>query len=511
MSILKIESYRKGIVYSTLLNLLNKVVGFVNNLIVAYFFGTQLKSDVYFYSFATLTLIASFLTNINGIVIIPEAMRIRVEDEKEGMNFINFFLLLYLILGVVTTTVLYVIPVDSFTFFSKFNRSALDSNIEILLYIIPYFFFYIFTTFLLDILTSYKYFTLPMFVSMLTNIFCIGIILALKQKIGISSIALGVSIAYFVNTVVLFYILVKHVRWRFFLNSIPITAKIFKNLTYAVLGNITTVLGSYIPLYLISGFNSGVITALNYGRNLANIPDQFITVQFSSIIGIKLNEVYSRKNLDEFNKAFLDGVKILLFFLIPISLFFFVFGREIISIVYKRGAFDSQSVDITSFFFQYFSLSLPFLALNTITARLFSAGQKIAAEFYSSIIVNVIFLCLLYFYIAGFGPKGYPFAILTYLPISVLGVNFYLCKKILPTITFGVVLRSFIETSILNLVITLPIYFLYKHTLVRFNALLIIFLCSGIYFILLFLINFLFKINKEVYIYQQQLLKKLIN
>ncbi|MBK7649512.1 MAG: hypothetical protein IPJ20_00535 [Flammeovirgaceae bacterium] len=59
--------------------------------------------------------------------------------------------------------------------------------------------------------------------------------------------------------------------------------------------NITSFFASYVPIYLLSGFNPGIITALIYGQKTAELPTQLITNQVTSVVGIKLNELFGKK------------------------------------------------------------------------------------------------------------------------------------------------------------------------------------------------------------------------
>jgi len=52
---LKTESYKKGIVISTGLNVIVKAILFLNSIVIAYYFGTSIDTDLYFYIFSTIS------------------------------------------------------------------------------------------------------------------------------------------------------------------------------------------------------------------------------------------------------------------------------------------------------------------------------------------------------------------------------------------------------------------------------------------------------------------------
>src|SRR6185436_17107981 len=129
MKIFQFESYKKGIILSTIFNILNKGMVFLSSLVVAFYFGTQLKTDFFFFAYNLVVLFSGFLSSLNASVLIPEAMRIRIRrDEKTSMRFLNFFLVLYIILTVIIGVILLIYPQKIFLFISNFDSSAVAVN-----------------------------------------------------------------------------------------------------------------------------------------------------------------------------------------------------------------------------------------------------------------------------------------------------------------------------------------------------------------------------------------------
>src|SRR5690606_2096916 len=93
---LRFESYKIGAAVSTILNVVNKGLLFFISVIALYFFGPEGTTGIYFYAYNTVFYIATFINNLNASVIIPESMRIRInEGERESMRFLNSFIYMY--------------------------------------------------------------------------------------------------------------------------------------------------------------------------------------------------------------------------------------------------------------------------------------------------------------------------------------------------------------------------------------------------------------------------------
>lgn len=460
-----------------------------------FFFGTQASTDIYFYSIATIGMLIAFLIAIDNSVIIPESIRIREQEtEKESQQFLTFFLYLYVAIGIIAIGILLIDPIAIFSSISKFNKVSLTKNIELLYWTIPLCFLMLITTYLIDILASYKYFTLPMIASAINSIFSLSIVIIFHHILELKSIVLGITIGYLINITSLLSIMYWQLQWNFVFKLISLRKKIVRNIFYAQAGNISSLFASYIPLYLLSGFNSGIITALNYGKNISEIPNQMITSQFSVVSGIKFNELVARHEFKKLNDIFLDTLKFLIFILTPISGLFFVFSDDIIKFLLMRGAFDSHSVNDTALFFKYFGLMLPLLAVNTIVARIFMATQKINYAFLYQIVTNLFQMISLFIFIKYLGIIGYPLAMILIYSISVIAL-YPILKITISDLEYLKVAIHFFVVVIINSTIGYAVY-KFKY-IMQSNYIIETILGSFIYLILLVLINESLNINPQ--------------
>jgi peptidoglycan biosynthesis protein MviN/MurJ (putative lipid II flippase) len=437
MSFLKIESYQKGIAISSFFNIIAKIILFVNSIVIAYYFGTQTKTDIYFYVMSSIIgLIVTLISGLNLAVLLPESMRLREqESEEKSMQFLNFFLYLYLIIGLIVSIPLIIDSVGFFNIFTKFGIEALSQNQSLLLLFIPLFTLILIVNYLTDILTSYKYFTMPMIAAIINNSAALIFIILFHSIWDVKSILVGLNTAYLINTIFLIYLIHKNLKWNFTYKKIKFTKAVKKNIIYAQAGNLASVLGSFAPAYILSSFGSGVITALNFGQKTANIPNDFITSQFTSISGIRYNELYAQKDYTRLNMVFLETAKFLIFIMIPVSVLAFIFSDEVISILFQRGKFDAISVKNSALFMKYLVLLLPFYAINGLASRLYMAAQLINYSFWYQIAANLMLIALVWFGIKNFGAIGFPYALLTQYILNTFVIYFFL-KFLLPFIKF---------------------------------------------------------------------------
>ncbi|MFH1004547.1 MAG: lipid II flippase MurJ [Bacteroidota bacterium] len=500
----KTESYRKGIVLSSVGNFFSKSLFFLQGVVIAYYFGAQSKTDVYFYSISLLTLIAYFINSLDSSVLIPESMRLSEQvGKKESMKFLNFFFYIYLFFGVFCTVIFLISPVKFFSLLSNFNTNVLIENRELLLYSITLFTLVITTGLLSNIIASYKYFTVPIIVSTLNNFFALLFMLLFHDILNIASIYIGLLIAYSINFILLIYLMRKKLQWDFSFSMYRIEKKNIRNMFFAQAGNAMSLIAGFMPIYVLSGYSAGIIASLNFGQKTAEAPNQ-LTVQFSSVLGIKFNELYAKRDYNSLNNIFLTSAKFLMFVCIPFSVLMFLYNIEIISLLFHRGAFDVQSVDLSASVLQIFGFLLPLYGINTIVTRLFIAGQRMKSAFYNQLALNILIIALTILGIKCFGIIGYPLSLISVYLIAVFA--YYIWLRILfPYIRYIEIFIYLIKLIILNGCIGVFIYYVKPF----FPEMIILNILIGtcIYFVILIFINYVININDEVVKYTNKILK----
>ncbi len=494
---LRIESYKKGLAFSAGLNIVAKALGFINLLAITYFFGAKAETDVYFYCMATVGLMAGFLTSIDSSVLIPESMRLTEQKGKaESRAFLNLFLYIFLAAGIIVTLVLAASPVRMFLLISNFDINTLIPNSRIAVASVFLFMLMLLTTFLVDILTSLKHFTMPMISSVINSVFSLIFLLLFHERLGMLSVVFGLITAYISQLLFLLYFMRKHLDWDFSFKMAHIEARNWKNIFYSFAGNITATLVSYSPLLLFSGFGAGVITALNAGQRIADLPNLLIISQVSAVVGIKFNELFAKKDTEKINEVFLSVSKTLLFTLVPVSCLTWFYSRDLIVLLYRRGSFDEAAVLKSAMFLKYLIFLLPFLSVGTLVARLFMAGQKILQSFWYQMLFNIANLCFILAGIKYFGLSGYPGA-LVFISASNFFFTYVLLKAFFKMVDYAAVIKYFIGLLALDALLLLVPYFV-RNAFAFLGMFFGMFAGCFAYSLCLIVINNIFSINKEL-------------
>ncbi len=177
--------------------------------------------------------------------------------------------------------------------------------------------------------------------------------------------------------------------------------------------------------------------------------------------------------------------------MLPISILAFIFSEDIITMLFQRGKFDVYSAKNSALFMKYLVLTLPFVAINGLAARLYMAAQLISYAFWYQIFANILLICMVWFGIKNYGSVGFPLAMIAQNILNIFAIYFFL-KFLLPFINYKKILLYFALIIALNVALGLIIALFinnFENTFVK------LMLGSSTYIIVYVFLNKIFKIN----------------
>ena len=458
LRLIKAESYKRGMLLSVVFNIISKGILFLLTIIIARYFGSNIKTDIYFFVFATMILFSGFINSIDTAVLIPESMRLRQHGgDAAAMGFLNFFLLIYFIIGVVFTVAMYFFGTAVFAAISKFAEADIETYRNYFWIGSLFFIFHVLTNYLNTVLTSLKYFSLPMLISSIKSCIVIACIFLLRAGYDVLAVFYGGLISYGVNLLLQLYVLKRVAGWNFSFKTIAVRRSVWNNVLYAELGQLTTVASSMLPLYLLSGFGSGIISLMNYGKNIADIPNTLVTAQFANVSGIKLNEQVARHDHTGMNETFMRTSKLLVFILVPVGFYCFVFAEPIVQLFYQNNNFDAAAVTGSAMFLKLLALTIFSIGINAMVTRLFIAVQAIRPAFFYQVILNLLLIAAIWICTKYYGAYGYPYAIIIINLLNYVAM-YFICRLLVPRIDYIGLLKYTGLIIAINLVIADGLY-----------------------------------------------------
>jgi len=448
-------------VLSVIFNCLAKGILFLLTILIAFYFGSDIRTDIYFFVYGAVVLLAGLINSIDTAVLVPESMWLREsEGDEKAMAFLNRFFWIYLITGILFTAAMYFWGTHLFKWISRFPGEAVDQYKNYFLLGSLLFGFFLLTNFLNAILSSLKFFTVPMIISGINSCLTIAGIILLHARFDALSVFIGSIAAYAVNLLLLLALLKRNAGWNFFTRPAPVSKKTRTNIGYTIMGQLATLASNFLPLYLLSGFGQGIISSMNYGKNIADVPNTLVTAQVTGVSGIQLNELAAGKDAEGIKKSFGETAKVLLFVLIPVAGYFFVFAQPIVQLFYQRGNFPAGSISGTAVFLQLFSLTGFVIGINALVSRVFMATQSIRPAFLYQLIMNGILIAAIWYLTKEYGAWGYPYALIGVYSLNFL-MMYFLCRQLPVDIQYARLFPYAILLLLINGAISAVLYFLF--------------------------------------------------
>lgn len=429
---IKAGSTSKSVFYSTFFSLIARAFSFVQAMIVSYYFGATKSTDFLFFCISITMLLPGLFNNINQSVIVPNAIRIRESrSEKESRSFISYIYALYVIAGALICTIVFLMPERFMLIVSKFSASDIRENILIVKLIIPTFFFTLTNSYLLDVFNAYRYFTLPMILDMFKSILTIAFIVLLGRRFGIVSMATGILLAQIIQFIMLNGFLIRLFGLRFSLRikRYRLDGMLQRNIFFVVISQVASIASQYVAIYLISGLSDGVYTAMSYSDKLYNIFVLVFAGQVATVLGIDMIELYARGEYKKLNEQYIKCIRIMMTVIIPVILIMAVKAPLIISVLFERGSFTGEAVELTSVFFKYAILIVPLLLLDRMIVRLIIAKQIMRISFIWNVICKALTCVVVYVVVEFMDFRYYGLGLLAVQLIYILLLNIFMVKR----------------------------------------------------------------------------------
>ncbi len=430
-------TYKKGALSSVMCGVISKVFAFAVSLLVAFYFGADGRTDIYFYLILICALLNGWLQGININLVLPEFMHIRARrDQSAAVDFANFFLYCYLICAAALILVCCFAPEQILGIISAFSpeQVARAQNFAILGAV--YFCSFFIMTYLVSLNESYKLFGIY-FLSPLNSALPLLFLIATRK---LEALFVGYITAYLIQSVACLYRLNKYAAWHFGFKKVAFGKKFLQDFLANQPNTFAWTALLYTPLMLISSLQTGLVSAVNYCRTITDAPLDILTSKVNAVAKVKLTAEAAQKDLDSVRQTLISSDLALSVILIPVCVFTSFFAADIVELLFMRGNFGPHDVLSTSLFLKAFILAIPLVSLSNNIANMFT-GMRIVKE----LVPPYLSLALLYIglFILGikyYGPYSYS-ALFLALYISNTALNVKTAKKYAPFLGYGAHIR----------------------------------------------------------------------
>ncbi|HPN38549.1 MAG TPA: lipid II flippase MurJ [Melioribacteraceae bacterium] len=395
-------------VFLTLLNVFAKGIGFLREMVLAYYYGLNVEYDIFLVATTLLTILNSTIYYLSQNYFIPLYNRIIVanSNKNDGREFLSFSLFIFFSssLLILFFLLLFKEPIlGLFININDFNKIVLAKNIyTVYVFIVPI--NAIFSIFAAYYQAEFK-FVRVVISQIILNLIIVFAVTLFSNKFGIIVIAYATLFATFIQFILLFYPIKKDIIFDNFLlrmfkeKSSYISAIIFITLLIEII----SLSNSFIDRLFYQKLSSGSVSALNYAFNVVTLPLNIfaysvLTVMFSKFsfnIGnnlLKENEYYLFKNL-----------KFVFMSTILIAFLFFFHGVVLIKILFERGNFSYSNTILTGEILKYYAIGFPFIMGFSIINKLMYSYKMVKSLLIITTIASIIKIIISYLAIDYYG------------------------------------------------------------------------------------------------------------
>ncbi len=424
-------TYKQGAVLAVSYSGLAKVFSFVSSLLLAWLFGANEMMDIYFYIILACTLLNGWLQAITSTVIVPEFMHLRQNNPRAAITFANFFIYLLAALALIIILIFYLFPAQALGLISAFADGQIYQYRHFAILGAAYFGSFLLMSFLLFLAESYKIFTLYKLTLLNTALPLIFLIITRRAE----AMFAGFITAYVLQIIVCLALLKKRAGWFFNVGRPQFSQKFKHNFWNYQPNNLLWTALAYAPLFLISGFGTGIVSMYNYSRMIADSPADVLINKVSNIARIKMSSEAAADNKPTLAATFLSVDKILLFILMPVCIFTAAYAREVVQFLFVRGNFTQQTAGGTTFFLQFFMLALPLSCLAVNYHNLSSSLRIIKETAFRFSVLAALFIGFYIFAAGAAGPFSVPIVFLV-LQFAVLLINNHSLRQFMPFVNY---------------------------------------------------------------------------
>jgi putative peptidoglycan lipid II flippase len=376
-----------------LITIISKFLGFGRDIILSYFYGASSLSDVYLISMTIPTVILAIIGKGISAGFIPLYTRI---EKNSGLEKSNVFTNHVVNLVLFISTIIFIAGL-LFTesliklFASGFEGETLKLTINFTRITLVGVYFiglnYVYSAYL----QVKQVFIIPVILGLPSNLIVIASII-ISSFTNVHILATGGLIAIMSQFLLLIAFGYKNsyrYKPKFDLKDENIR-KIVILATPAILGTSVAQINLLIDRTMASNLAVGGITALNYASTLSVVIIGIFVLSISSVLYPKISKICAENKMEELKSVLSGAISAVNVLVMPAAVGLMIFAFPIVELLFGRGQFDSQAVEMTANALFFYSLGIIGLSHREILANTFYSLQDTKTPMINSAIAMAL-------------------------------------------------------------------------------------------------------------------------
>lgn len=401
---------KKTVVLLILLTIISKVLGLGREIVLSYFYGASDISDAYLISYTIPGTLFAFIAVGISTGFIPMYSKIKVNQGNRLADiFTNNVITLSLIISTLFSLVVFLFPTTIVKLFaSGFEGETLRIATNFTRVTILGTYFIGLTYIHSSYLRAHNKFIAPALVGIPFNLTIIIFIAVSSSISNVYLLPMGLLLAMFFQQILLTPFVFK--TGQRYKPLLQIKEDNFKEFLYlsvpVIIGVSVNQINTLIDRTLASQLLPGAISALNYSNRLIFFVQGLFIMSITTVLFPVISKMAAEKNITGLKRSVSEAIGIVNLLIIPATIGILIFSKEIVQLVFGRGAFDAQDVYITSSALFFYSIGLIGMGYREIVSNAFYSLQDTKTPMVNSgisMVINIILNIILsrYLGIAG--------------------------------------------------------------------------------------------------------------
>jgi len=381
---------------------LSRILGFARDVVIAGFFGAGLASDAFFVAFRIPNLLRRlFAEGSLTVAFIPVFSEYLTRHGREeafmlagsAMRMLSIILAITAVAGILAAPLIVHVIAPGFTNSPEKYRLCVDLT----RFMFPYIFFIGLVALCMGVLNVLGHFAAPALAPVFLNLAMIASVLLLSPHLArpVFGLAVGVLAGGLLQLLLQIPFLIKNgVRfWQKTKIYHPGLKRIGLLMLPAVFGAAVYQINIVIGTLLASLLPEGSVSYLYYADRLVQFPLGIFAIATATAVLPSLSKQVAAEDYDGLRETFCHAMNFVFFITIPAMVGLIVLREPIIYLLFKRGAFDADTVRLTAVALLYYCAGLWAFSAVRIVVSMFYALQDTKTPVKMailSIVVNIV-------------------------------------------------------------------------------------------------------------------------
>lgn len=444
------------------------LVGFVLQLLVAFYFGAGRDTDAFFMAQSTSELLSKLLLGGSiTTVFIPmfvERLTRGRKDDAWTLALNIFHVTAFVYLTLIVTLAVFASPFIRLIA-PGFDESSTALTVGLLRILLPSFFFLFLVDLATAMLHSLKRFALPALLRIVAPAISIIMIVLFINMIGIYALALGAVVGSTIQFVILSAGLKRQgLSYTFVLKPRDPAIKKMLYLVYPFIFSVLVTSGAGIVYrILVSDLAEGSLASLKFAEKIT----QLLTIMFLNSVTLVifplLAEKAGNKDMSGMRNTIGSAIRLIFFVTVPLVIGVAMLREPLIALVYQHGQFSLQDAQMTSIALLFLVIGLTTNGISSVFGHAVLALQQTRAAVAVTIASQAIAISLFVLLVPTMKHAGLALGS-SLVPLSIALLYFLYLTRFIPKLISVFQHATYVKTIVLAAILMIVVQITLKFT-----------------------------------------------